>query len=72
MWFAFDDSEALVRTAFQSMQLVVTDFLMLISPDCLSLCVEKAAMFSFQQSELNVSLTAIGLLVSMCSADELI
>ncbi|KAF6021064.1 MON2 [Bugula neritina] len=54
--------EVIIRTAFQSMQLVVTDFLPLISPPCLSLCVEMAAKFGLQQSELNISLTAIGLL----------
>ena len=59
--------EVIIRTAFQSMQLVVTDFLSLISPLCLSLCVEMAAKFGLQQSELNISLTAIGLLVSWAS-----
>lgn len=57
--------EPIIRTAFQSIQLVVTDFLLIISPTCLSLCVETAAKFGLQQSELNISLTAIGLLVRL-------
>ena len=53
------------------MQLVVTDFLPLISPPCLSLCVEMAAKFGLQHSELNISLTAIGLLVGGVELSEL-
>ena len=63
--------EVIIRTAFQSMQLVVTDFLPLISPPCLSLCVEMAAKFGLQHSELNISLTAIGLLVGDVESSEL-
>ena len=63
--------EVIIRTAFQSMQLVVTDFLPLISPPCLSLCVEMAAKFGLQHSELNISLTAIGLLVGGVELSEL-
>jgi len=46
------------------MQLVVTDFLPLITTHCLNVCVQTAAKFGLQQLELNISLTAIGLLVS--------
>ena len=56
--------EKLVQTAFQSLQLVVTDFLPIIPCCYLKVVVEVAAKFGLQKQELNVSLTAIGLLVS--------
>lgn len=59
-------SEHLVRLAFQCLQLVVTDFLPLMPWACLPLTVDTAAKFGSQTQELNISLTAIGLMVS-CS-----
>ena len=56
-------SEKLVQTAFQSLQLVVTDFLPIIPCCYLDNVVDVAAKFGLQKQELNVSLTAIGLLV---------
>ena len=58
-------SEGVIRLAFQSLQLVVTDFLPIMPCSCLQLCVEAAAKFGSQHQELNISLTAIGLLVSV-------
>ena len=55
--------EKLIQTAFQSLQLVVTDFLPIITCVYLQDCVEVAAKFGLQNRELNISLTAIGLLV---------
>lgn len=55
--------EKLIQTAFQSLQLVVTDFLPIIPCVYLQDCVEVAAKFGLQNRELNISLTAIGLLV---------
>ncbi|XP_050413409.1 protein MON2 homolog [Patella vulgata] len=55
-------SEKLVQTAFQSLQLVVADFLPIIPSIYLKNCVEVAGRFGLQNKELNVSLTAIGLL----------
>ena len=55
--------ESLIRLAFQSLQLVVTDFLPIIPSSCLQISVEVAAKFGLQNQELNISLTAIGLLV---------
>lgn len=55
-------SENLVRIAFQGIQLVVTDFLPVMPRSCLQICVDTAAKFGSQNQELNISLTAIGLL----------
>ncbi|XP_071483188.1 protein MON2 homolog [Diadema antillarum] len=57
-----DQGETLIRSAFQSIQLVVTDFLPIMPCYCLQICVEVAAKFGLQKEELNISLTAIGLL----------
>ncbi|KAK3580643.1 hypothetical protein CHS0354_013414 [Potamilus streckersoni] len=54
--------EKLVQTAFQSLQLVVTDFLPMIPCKYLQISVKVAAKFGLQHQELNISLTAIGLL----------
>ena len=51
-----------MRSAFQCLQLVITDFLPTIPYRCYPLCVETATKFGSQKAELNVSLTAIGLL----------
>ncbi|RWS16388.1 protein MON2-like protein [Dinothrombium tinctorium] len=61
---AINDSqnENLIRLAFQCLQLIVNDFLSNISPMCLVLVVDTTAKFGSQVKELNVSLTAIGLL----------
>lgn len=57
-----DQSEKLVQNSFMSLQLVVTDFLPMIPCKYLLVCVEVASKFGLQSQELNVSLTAIGLL----------
>ncbi|CAG5101303.1 Similar to mon2: Protein MON2 homolog (Drosophila melanogaster) [Cotesia congregata] len=54
--------ETLVRIAFQCLQLVVTDFLPVMTWRCLPLCVDTAAKFGSQTQELNISLTAVGLM----------
>lgn len=59
--FAF--SESLIRTAFQCLQLVVTDFLPTMPCTCLQIVVDVAGSFGLQNQELNISLTSIGLLV---------
>ncbi|XP_063218937.1 protein MON2 homolog [Bacillus rossius redtenbacheri] len=55
-------SENLIRVAFQCLQLVVTDFLPVMPWRCLPLCVDTAAKFGSQAQELNISLTAVGLM----------
>ena len=62
--FFFFFSEGLIRVAFQSLQLVVTDFLPLMPCTCIKVVVDVAGKFGLQPQELNISLTAIGLLVS--------
>ena len=59
--------EPLIRTAFQCLQLVITDFLTVMPWRCLPLCISTAAKFGSQTQELNISLTAIGLMVSLNS-----
>ncbi|XP_012277509.1 protein MON2 homolog isoform X2 [Orussus abietinus] len=54
--------EALVRIAFQCLQLVVTDFLPAMPWRCLPLCVDTVAKFGSQTQELNISLTAVQLM----------
>lgn len=56
--------EALIRIAFQCLQLVVTDFLPVMPPLCLPLCINTASKFGQIEIELNISLTAVGLMVS--------
>ncbi|XP_043230442.1 protein MON2 homolog isoform X1 [Amphibalanus amphitrite] len=55
-------TEQLVRLAFQCLQLVVTDFLPVMPWSCLPPCVDTVAKFGSQTQELNISLTAIGLM----------
>ncbi|KAI9558503.1 hypothetical protein GHT06_015291 [Daphnia sinensis] len=51
-----------VRSAFQCLQLVVTDYLPVLPWNCLPLAVETTGKFGSQTQDLNVSLTAIGLM----------
>lgn len=55
-------SDILIRSAFQCLQLVFTDFLPTIPYRCYPQCVDAATKFGSQEMELNVSLTAVGLL----------
>ncbi|KAL1917432.1 uncharacterized protein VTP21DRAFT_3825 [Calcarisporiella thermophila] len=55
-------SAELVRVAFPCLQLICTDFLSQLSPDCLHQCINALGAFGLQTEDLNVSLTAIGLL----------
>ncbi|KAI8354550.1 guanine nucleotide exchange factor in Golgi transport N-terminal-domain-containing protein [Choanephora cucurbitarum] len=52
----------LIKVAFASLQLICTDFLSLLSPDCLRLCIATLGSFGMQSDDLNISLTAVGLL----------
>ncbi|EFX73897.1 hypothetical protein DAPPUDRAFT_307567 [Daphnia pulex] len=49
-----------IRSAFQCLQLVVTDYLPILPWNCLPLAVETTGKFGSQTQDLNVSLTAIG------------
>ncbi|KAG9288486.1 hypothetical protein G9A89_015692 [Geosiphon pyriformis] len=55
-------STGLVRVAFPCLQLICTDFLALLSPECLRKCIDTLGSFGLQMDDLNISLTAIGLL----------
>uniref|UniRef100_T2MA63 Protein MON2 homolog n=1 Tax=Hydra vulgaris TaxID=6087 RepID=T2MA63_HYDVU len=55
-------NEAIIRLGFQSLQLVVTDFLPIIPCWCVHVLVEVIGKFGLQQNEINISLTAVGLL----------
>jgi hypothetical protein len=57
-----DQTEVLIRSAFQCLQLVVTDFLSMMSASYLSLVISVVAKFGFQDQDLSISLTAIVLL----------
>ena len=54
--------DGLVRTAFASLQLVVSDFLHSVPPSSLLQCINAAAKFGNQKIELNISLTAVEIL----------
>ncbi|XP_045525596.1 protein MON2 homolog isoform X2 [Pieris brassicae] len=55
-------SEQLVRSAFQCAQLVAGDLLGCAGPRCLRRVLAAAAAFARQTKELNISLTAVGLM----------
>ncbi|CAG8700516.1 17274_t:CDS:2, partial [Racocetra fulgida] len=55
-------SSGLVRVAFPSLQLICTDFLSLLSPEWLKQCINTLGAYGLQMDDLNISLSAIGLL----------
>jgi hypothetical protein len=55
-------SMGLVRVAFSSLQLICTDFLSLLNPDSVRQCIATLGCFCTQKDDLNISLTAVGLL----------
>ncbi len=55
-------SDILIRSAFQCLQLIFTDFLPTIPYHCYPQCIDSATKFGSQETELNVSLTSVGLL----------
>ncbi|KAK3200540.1 hypothetical protein Dsin_023955 [Dipteronia sinensis] len=58
-----DSSEKdLVTLGFQSLRVIMNDGLSSIPADCLHVCVDVTGAYSAQKTELNISLTAIGLL----------
>ncbi|KAK3011261.1 hypothetical protein RJ639_010612 [Escallonia herrerae] len=52
----------LVTLGFQSLRIVMNDGLSTIPADCLHVCIDVTGAYSAQRTELNISLTAIGLL----------
>ncbi|GFY90641.1 ARM repeat superfamily protein [Actinidia rufa] len=58
-----DSSEKdLVTLGFQSLRVIMNDGLSYIPADCLHVCIDVTGAYSAQNTELNISLTAIGLL----------
>lgn len=61
--FVHFPSEQLIRSAFQCAQLVAGDLLGAAGPRCLRRVLAAAAGFARQTRDLNISLTAVGLMV---------
>lgn len=55
-------SEQLVRRGFQALQLVISDYLPALPTSEVPLCIVVATKFALQQVDINISLTAVGLL----------
>jgi len=55
-------NESIIRQGFQSLQLVVTDFLPIMPCWCLQILIDVIGQFGLQPQEINISLTAVGLL----------
>ncbi|XWS42471.1 hypothetical protein CRYUN_Cryun16bG0016700 [Craigia yunnanensis] len=52
----------LVTLGFQGLRVIMNDGLSTIPPDCLIVCIDVTGAYGAQKTELNISLTAIGLL----------
>ena len=59
---AVDGEMSLMVKAFQSVQLVQSDFVVDLPVDCLQLLVTTVAAFGQQTADTNIALTAVGLL----------
>eukprot|EP00158_Paraphelidium_tribonemae_P009827 Partr_v1_DN28976_c0_g1_i1_m24864 putative MON2 homolog (S. cerevisiae) len=59
-------SLTLIRIAFPSLQLICTDFLAALHGDNLLKCIETIGLFAAQAEDMNISLTSIGLLWTLC------
>nr|KAJ3419938.1 hypothetical protein HK105_006316 [Polyrhizophydium stewartii] len=59
-------SPAIVRIGFPCIQLICTDFLALLPPLVLSRCIETVTTFGALSDDLNISLTSVGLLWTIC------
>jgi hypothetical protein len=58
-----DASEKDVATlGFQSLRVIMSDGLPTLPEDCLHVCIDVTGAYSAQKTDLNISLTAIGLL----------
>ncbi|XP_059649380.1 uncharacterized protein LOC132295225 isoform X2 [Cornus florida] len=52
----------IVSLGFQSLRVIMNDELSTIPADCLHVCIDVTGAYSTQKTELNISLTAVGLL----------
>ncbi|XP_027363554.1 protein MON2 homolog isoform X2 [Abrus precatorius] len=55
----------LVTLGFQNLRMIMNDGLSTLPSDCLQVCVDVTGAYSAQKTELNISLTAVGLLWTM-------
>ncbi|XP_061349388.1 uncharacterized protein LOC133294681 isoform X2 [Gastrolobium bilobum] len=55
----------LVTLGFQNLRVIMNDGLSTLPTDCLRVCVDVTGAYSAQKTELNISLTAVGLLWTM-------
>ncbi|XP_019452228.1 PREDICTED: protein MON2 homolog isoform X2 [Lupinus angustifolius] len=64
--YVADASEKdLVTLGFQNLRVVMNDGLSTLPTDCLQVCIDVTGAYSTQKTELNISLTAVGLLWTM-------
>lgn len=54
------------RVAFPCIQLITTDFLPLLNPTVLTRCIDTLSLYGSLADDLNISLTSVGLLWSVC------
>lgn len=59
---AIGSEKDLITLGFQSLRVIMNDGLSTIPADCLHVCIDVTGAYSAQKTELNISLTAIGLL----------
>lgn len=57
-------SDSLIRLSFQAVQLLAADLLPYLPSNCLLNLIEIVAKFGSQFKDLNISLSAVGVLVS--------
>ncbi|KAE9589615.1 putative mon2, dimerization and cyclophilin-binding domain, guanine nucleotide exchange factor [Lupinus albus] len=64
--YVADASEKdIVTLGFQNLRVVMNDGLSTLPTDCLQVCIDVTGAYSAQKTELNISLTAVGLLWTM-------
>jgi C-terminal region of Mon2 protein/Domain of unknown function (DUF1981) len=59
-------ASGVAKVAFTCIQLITTDFLTVLEPAVIAKCIATLSMYGSHPDDLNVSLTAVGLLWSIC------
>ncbi|CAA3013760.1 MON2 homolog isoform X1 [Olea europaea subsp. europaea] len=59
---AHSSEKDLITLGFQSLRVIMNDGLATVPAECLHVCIDVAGAYSAQKTELNISLTAVGLL----------
>ena len=57
-----DQNNTVIKAAFQSLQLVCTDFMSVLPLSCLHRCIQTLGQFAMQKDDLNISLTTISMI----------